>query len=153
MTPTQREDYISRQIRAIAAMLARIAGLRLEGQLEEAGSELEQAYGLLLGLEGGSLRRVDAGTAATILSSPERILAFASLLNEEASQERDAARGGSLRKQALAVGIEAARRDRQNEAVGIFLAGLAPLVDRGDLAPADRSLFEEILKSRSGAAG
>lgn len=152
MTPTQREDYMSRQIRAIAAMLARIIGLRLEGQLEEAGSELKRAYGLLLGPEGGSLRRVDAGTAATILGSPDKIVAFASLLSEEAAQESDAARCGSLRRQALALGIEAARRDRQNEAVAGFLVGLAPLVDRGEIAPADRLVLEEILKSRSGAA-
>ena len=47
MSGLRREDYVLRQVRAIAAMIARMAGLRLEGSIEEAGAELERAYSLL----------------------------------------------------------------------------------------------------------
>ncbi len=132
-----------RQVRALAAMLARIAGLRMRGLEEQARAELANAYGLLLGPEAGLLRQLDAGTAATLLGSADRILAFALLLNEEAMQERAPDRRAALWMQAVALGIEAARRDREYETVRDFLKSVAPLVDREQLTPEQRAVLDE----------
>lgn len=101
MSASRREDYLLRQAKAIAAMLAAIAGRRLSGDADQARSELEQAYSLLLGSQGDLLRQVDAATAAKLLGSPERILAFAQLLEEEAAQEADASRRALLQDRAI----------------------------------------------------
>ncbi len=95
-----RDDYILRQAQAIAAMLARIAGLRLEGETEKARAGLEQSYAELLGPQADLVRRVDSSTAAVILGPPERIRLFADLVEEEAMQERDERRGALLRARA-----------------------------------------------------
>jgi hypothetical protein len=62
---TEREDYLLRQIKAVGVMLARIMGLRVRGQVEEAAAELERAYGLLLGPQRELIRMVDPPSAGT----------------------------------------------------------------------------------------
>jgi hypothetical protein len=102
MSP-QREDYVSRQIRAIAAMIARMMGLRLSGETEKARVELEGAYTLLLGPQAALIRRVDAATAARLIGSREKVLAFSQLLEEETEQESDEVRRTFLRERAAEV--------------------------------------------------
>jgi hypothetical protein len=94
---SQREDYVLRQVRAIAAMLARVAGLRISGETEKARAGLEQSYSLLLGPQAELIRRVDSSTAVVLLGAPERIYAFADLLHEEAAQEKDDSKIAFLR--------------------------------------------------------
>jgi hypothetical protein len=110
MTGSEREDHLLRQLKAIAAMLARIAGLRESGAGEEARAELARAGRELLGSEAELVPRVDAASAAMLLGSPERIRAYARLLEEEAAQERDAERASFLRARAAEIDLEAARR-------------------------------------------
>lgn len=98
-----------REVGAVAAMLARIIGLRAKGRVEEARVELEEAFGLLLGPQTELVRRLDPRTAAVILVSPERILAFARLVAEEAAQSGDDTRRAGLLLRAAELGIEAAR--------------------------------------------
>jgi hypothetical protein len=81
-------------------MLARVAGLRLEGDAEKARAGLDQTYAELLGSQADLIRRVDSATAAVILGPPERIRVFADLVEEEAMQERDESRAASLRARA-----------------------------------------------------
>jgi hypothetical protein len=100
MSPPLRDDYILRQARAIAAVLARIVGLRLDGAPEEARAGLEEAYTMLLGSEASLIRRVDSITAAKLIGSSEKILSFAALIEEEAEQEGNAARSALLRARA-----------------------------------------------------
>jgi hypothetical protein len=144
MSPLKRDDYLVRQVKALAAVLARLAGLRVSGNIEEARAELERAYSSVLGSQAELLRRVDSRTAAKLLGPPERILAMARLLNEEAAQEDDAARSASLRFRALELGLEAARGSPQNEAVREFLREMAPRADRERLSPEDRAALDEI---------
>lgn len=144
MAGLRREDYVLRQIRGIAAMLARLAGLRLSGSVEEARAELEKAYGSVLGPQAELLRRVDSRTAAKLLRDPERILGLAQLLREEAEQESDPARGASLRVRAAELGLEAVRLAPESEAIREFLRGLSPGVDRERLTPEDRAALEGI---------
>jgi len=99
MTPL-RDDYLMRQVEAIAAILARVAGLRLEGNPEQARAGLEEAHAMLLGAQSALIRRVDSATAVKLIGSSERTLAFASLLEEEAEQESDEGRKARLRARA-----------------------------------------------------
>jgi len=108
MSGLKREDYVLRQVRAVAAMLARIAGLRIDGATDEARLELERAYSLLLGPRGDLIRRVDPKTAATLLGSPETIQTLAQLLREEAAQEPDADRKLALEARAAELASQAA---------------------------------------------
>jgi hypothetical protein len=111
MAGSQREDFVLRQLKVIAAMLARIAGLRLGGTAEEAKAELEQAYGLLLGPQSEFLRRVDPSTAAALLGSKEEIELFAQLLDEEALLVGDKGRRLVLQRQAAELRRHARRRN------------------------------------------
>ncbi len=108
MSGLKREDHVLRQIRAVAAMLARIAGLRLDGALDEARLELERAYSLLLGPRADLIRRMDAKTAAALLGSPETIQTLSQLLREEAALEPDADRKGALEARAAELASQAA---------------------------------------------
>jgi len=101
MSPSQRDDYILRQARAIAAILARVAGLRLEGNPERARAGLEEAYTMLLGSQSGLIRRVDSATASKLIGPSENILSFSQLVEEEAEQEGDEGRRALLRARAL----------------------------------------------------
>ena len=102
-------------------MLARMAGLRLGGDIDEARAELERAYSLLLGSQGALLRQVDSATAARLLGSRDRIAAFADLLDEEAEQEVDEARRAALRGRVRELRIASERervrgdRERRND--------------------------------------
>jgi len=110
MSGSQREDSLLRQIRAVAAMLARIAGLRIAGQMEEAKAELERSYTMLLGSQTELVRQVDSSTAAKLLGSSDRIQALAQLLDEEAALEGDEIRAARLRVRAAELRAEGARR-------------------------------------------
>jgi hypothetical protein len=143
MSPLKRDDYLVRQVKALAAVLARLAGLRLSGNIEEARAELTKAYSSVLGTQADLLRRVDSQTAAKLLGAPERILALAQLLNEEAEQEGGGERGKALRLRALELGIAAARRTPENEEVRKFLRDVALHANRELLQPDDRIVLEE----------
>ena len=95
-----RDDYILRQTRAIAAILARIIGLRLDGDPERARAGLEEAYTMLLESQAGLIRRVDTATAAKLIGSSEKVLSFADLVEEESEQEHDESRKAALRARA-----------------------------------------------------
>jgi hypothetical protein len=100
MSPPLRDDYLLRETRAIAAILARVAGLRLDLEPEKARAGLEEAYGMLLGPQAGLIRRVDPSTAAKLIGSSEKTLSFAALIEEEAEQELDESRRAVLRERA-----------------------------------------------------
>jgi hypothetical protein len=121
MSGSQREDFLLRQIRAAAAMLARIIGLRTSGAVDEARTELERSYDALLGSEAELVRRMDPATAALLLGSAEKILAFARLVREEAVQEHDPERRARLETRAATLAAEAARRAPDDEEIRRFL--------------------------------
>jgi hypothetical protein len=95
-----RDDYILRQTRAIAAILARIIGLRLDGDPEQARAGLEEAYTMLLESQAGLIRRVDTATAVKLIGSSEKVLSFATLIEEESEQEPNEPRKTLLRARA-----------------------------------------------------
>jgi len=100
VSPSARDDYILRQAQALAQILARIVGLRLDGNPVDEKAGLEEAYTMLLGPQSALIRRVDASTAAKLIGSTEKTLTFAALIEEEAEQEGDESRKAALRARA-----------------------------------------------------
>ncbi|MFN8177776.1 MAG: hypothetical protein U0167_07610 [bacterium] len=145
MSSSQHEDYLLREIRAVAVMLARILGLRTSGRLEEARVELEKAYDHLLGPRVELFRKLDSRTAADLVDSPDRTLSLARLVHEEAAQEADAARRSELRMRAVRTALEAARRRPGSAEIREFLTEAAAGIDDRRLTPAERASLEEIL--------
>ncbi|HYQ89595.1 MAG TPA: hypothetical protein VEU09_08205 [Candidatus Binatia bacterium] len=111
MSPGQRDDYVLRQVRAIAAILARIIGLRLDGEPEQARAGLEEAYTMLLGSQAPLIRRVDTSTAAKLIGSSEKTLSFAGLIEEEAEQEKDEGRSALLRARAADLRLQVEQKE------------------------------------------
>ena len=103
MAPLRREDPLLRQLQAVAAMLARIVGLRVSGRTDEARAELESAYTVLLGSRVDLIRRVDERTAARLLGSREAAVAFADLITQEGYLEGDPDRRAALESRASAI--------------------------------------------------
>lgn len=145
MGSSSHEDYLLRQLKAMSAVLARIFHLRTSGQLDEARTELQQAYGLLLGSEDDLARRVDPGTAAQVLGRPERIAAYARLVQEEAAQARDAAEASALRQRALELGLEAALRGALDEDLSRFITEIAGGIDEQRLRSEHQAALARIL--------
>lgn len=116
----QTNDYLLRQTRAIAAMLARIAGLRVAGEADEARVELDQAYGALLGPQKEIVRRLDPSTAAALIGSPDRMVLMARLQEEERALRGDE----SLHARAVAFVREALRREPESEEAKALLVEL-----------------------------
>ncbi len=121
MCASQHEDFLLRQVRAIAAMIARIVGLRLSGELVEARAELERAYRTLLGAREDVIPRVDPSTAAMLLGSSEAVLLYARLLREEAAQAEET-RSRALLQRARDVAAAGAARDPGNDELRALIA-------------------------------
>ena len=82
-----REDFVMRMVRQLAAALARIAGLRRAGLLEEAAQELDAAFASLGGIDPLLVRDGDATFLLSLVQDPARREALSRLL-----EERDALR-------------------------------------------------------------
>jgi len=147
MSGLRDEDYLMRQFRVMAEVIARITGLRRGCRLEEAAAELEWAYEELLGPQADLVRQLDPATAAVIMAAPERILALAQLCHEEAAQDDDPARRAYLDLRACALGLEAALRDPDAPAIRAFLAEIAPAVPRSSLTPEQRTQLDANLEA------
>ena len=76
-----------RMVRQLAAALARIAGLRRAGLLEEAAQELDAAFASLGGIDPLLVRDGDATFLLSLVQDPARREALSRLL-----EERDALR-------------------------------------------------------------
>jgi hypothetical protein len=139
------DDFLLREVEAVAAMVARIMGLRGAGATKEARVALEKAYSLLLAPQTDLLRRLDPATAAIMLASPEKVLALARLTAEEGEQEADAERRTRLRTRAIELLLEALSMRPGDRQATAFLADLGPRGDLSALTPEHRRLLEETL--------
>lgn len=104
-----RNDYILRLIESIGIVIAKVVGLRVKGQFEEALQEIETATALLPGPPTEMLSMVDSSTAAGLLQQPAYIAAYARLLAEKARIQRQMGDHGaeSNEKRALELALEA----------------------------------------------
>jgi hypothetical protein len=82
-----RDDYLMRLVRQLAEALARIAGLRQAGLLDQAAAELDAAFASLGGIDPLLARHGDAALLLSAVQDPSRREALARLL-----EERDALR-------------------------------------------------------------
>ena len=79
-----REDFLLQELRKVAAMIARAAGLRSSGDLPAARAEIKEAYALLLGPQAALLRMLDPVSAARLVPDPKRLAALVELTDAEA---------------------------------------------------------------------
>ncbi len=82
-----RDDYLMRLVRQLADALARIAGLRKAGLLDQASQELDAAFASLGGIDPLLVRDGDAAFLLSLVQDPARRETLARLL-----EERDALR-------------------------------------------------------------
>ena len=101
-----RQDFIKRQIELFAAALARLAGAREKGDLEQASSELGNAY-RALGVD-PALLELDAQTIVRMLRTREKLEALCQLLEEHA--QLNEAQGERAEALSLRTRAEAIRR-------------------------------------------
>ena len=80
-----REDYLMKMVQQLTEYLVKIAKLRDEGELDQALAAVDEALEALFGNDLVLLQQLDPLSAARMLSHPERIAAYARLLEEEAS--------------------------------------------------------------------
>lgn len=113
MRTTSQDDYLIRLIRQMVQTILRIAGLRQGGEFEEAQSVIDHATGMLLGPAADTLTLLDPATAAQVVGDPDRVIAWAGLLLEQARLHQvqgDLPAAENARERALALAREAVRR-------------------------------------------
>jgi hypothetical protein len=103
-------DYVLRMIQLLARAIARILGLKQAGKLEEALEEVETTADTIFGSMRSTLDAIDPQSAARLLTSGDKIEAYATLTAEEASIRElmgDATRARSGERRALSLFLEA----------------------------------------------
>lgn len=88
-----RDDHVMRMVRQLTEALARLAGLRRAGLLDQAAEELDAAFASLGGVDPALLRHGDPDLLLSLVQDPARREVVARLLEERDAQR--AARGGS----------------------------------------------------------
>jgi hypothetical protein len=104
------QDYVLRLVKQLAAVVARMIGLREKKREAEVIAEAESAAGDLLGLPPGAFDRLDGATLAQLLKEPEIIRTMAELLDEEAAAHHALGRDDlAARRRRLAAELRATR--------------------------------------------
>lgn len=97
MSITER-DLLLRMIQQLGDSIAKIIGLRTGGQPDEALVLLQQTTDGILGPMAGMIDQVDSASAAMLLASPQKVRAYAWLVDERAKIR--AAQGDDARARA-----------------------------------------------------
>jgi hypothetical protein len=142
------EDYILRQLRMVARILLRLAGLREAGKFDEVRSELETAYQMLLGSDASLFFQMDSRTGAAFLGRPDKMAAMADLLHEEAEMSRAVKNGDPdpIDRRALEYALEAFLADPSIDGAESRIRKLAPRVRAETLDPRYLEGLEKILR-------
>ncbi|MGB8259781.1 MAG: hypothetical protein WCE75_05505 [Terracidiphilus sp.] len=77
-------DYLKRQLKQVALLLARLLGLKQAGQLDDARDELARSASEILGLDPAVLGQLNVQMVMQILGSAERVRVYAELVLAEA---------------------------------------------------------------------
>ena len=115
---SSQEDFLLRELRRVAEMIARALGFRGSGNLPAARTEIDNAYAALLGGQSDLLRMLDTSSAARLIGNPKKIAAFARITAADAALA--AANGNSnaerhLTARALSLAEEAVKLDPADE--------------------------------------
>lgn len=136
-----REDYVMRLVRQFAEFLARVSGLRKNGDLEAALDASRRYQTDLLELPPGLGEAVDTPTLASLLRRPDKIRAAAFLFWEEGhiyKAKRDPLTAFARYRRALELFLEARALDPCEDDESAILE-LSRQVPAEDLAPPYRS--------------
>jgi hypothetical protein len=98
---SSQEDFLLRELRKVAEMIARALGSRSKHDLPAAKAELENAYVVLLGPQSPLLRALDVESVVRLLNDSRKVAAMARLTAVDAMLAGD---GGddSRRRQLMA---------------------------------------------------
>jgi hypothetical protein len=110
-----QRDVVLRWIEEFGRLIARLLRRGAAGDLELARDEIERATADLLGTLAPLVPQLDTASAAALLADPERIFAWAQLVElggMVAEAQGGAAAGVSARRRALELGREACERSR-----------------------------------------
>jgi hypothetical protein len=110
-----QRDVVLRWIEQLARVIARLIKGGTAGDLDLARAEIQRATAELLGPLAALVPQLDAPTAAEILADPDRVFAWAQLLDLDgiiAEATGNAEAGVSARSRALLLAEEACRRSR-----------------------------------------
>ena len=142
----RQRDYILRMIEQFAEALARIAGLKRAGKLDEAELLVRQTADSIFGPLRGMIEKVDAASAALLLEGHDKIGVYASLCAEQAEiweSRGEDARARAEYRRALELHLEAARRAPDGAASQIeAIRALRAKVDEARLAPPYRAMLD-----------
>ena len=110
-----QRDIVLRWIEELGRLIARLLRRGAAGDLDLAREEIERATADLLGSLAPLVPQLDTGSAAALLADPDRIFAWAQLVELGglvAEAQGNATAGASARTRALELGREACRRSR-----------------------------------------
>jgi gentisate 1,2-dioxygenase len=151
MSMVQR-DVILRMIQQLAEVFSRVAGLKRQGRLDEAGDLLQQTSNQLFGPLWSTLERLEPSTAASLLSSREKLSSYAQIVQHLA--ELEDARGQVWKAQtgfrrALELHLEAARQCADVDVpTRAAIRMLRPRIEEARLSKAYRVQLERIVGPR-----
>jgi hypothetical protein len=97
---SSQEDFLLRELRRVAEMIARALGFSGSGDLPSARAEIDNAYKALLEGQSDLLRMLDVPSAARLIGNPKKIAAFARITAADAALA--AASGNSKAERHLA---------------------------------------------------
>ena len=86
---SSQEDFLLRELRKVAAMIARAVGFRAERDMPAARAEIETAYATLLGPQSALLRMLDPASAARLIGNAKKLAALARVTSAEAGLVAD----------------------------------------------------------------
>ena len=124
---TSQEDFLLRELRKVAEMIARALGFRSKADLPAARAELDNAYATLLGPQSPLLRALDVESVVRLLNDSRKIAALARLTAVDATLAGDAANHGTrqqLLARATALAESAVKLDPADQGATAVLAEL-----------------------------
>jgi len=143
----RQRDYMLRMIEQLAEAIARIAGARAAGKLDEANLLVRETADGILGPMRSMLERVDAASAATLLGSRDKLCAYAALVSEEAKNAEaggDAARARRSFRRALELYLEAGSSGESDAVWPSAVRALRAVVDEATLAERYRARLAKV---------
>jgi hypothetical protein len=124
---SSQEDFLLRELRKVAEMIARALSFRSKEDLPAARAELDTAYATLLGPESPLLRALDVESVVRLLNNSRKIAVLARLTAVDATLAGDAANDGirqQLLVRAAALAENAVKLDPADQGATAVLAEL-----------------------------
>jgi hypothetical protein len=126
---SSQEDFLLRELRKVAEMIARALGFRGSGDLPAARTEIDNAYSTLLGPQSQLLRMLDPVSAARLIGDAKKLAALARLTSAESGLAADMGNIKSeqlLAARAVLLAEEAVKLDPTDDDVVAALRELRP---------------------------